>query len=439
MKVMKFGGTSVGKPERMHQVAQLITKDSEPVIVVLSALSGTTNALVSISDSLSAGKRDEAKQKIDTLREHYKDFITTLVEKPEFFGKAEAIVNEHFEFLNIILRISFSEALNKDILAQGELMSTKLFSVYLEEKGVDHLLLPALEFMSIDANEEPQLNVISQKLKALLQAHQDKRLFVTQGYICRNARGEVDNLKRGGSDYTASLIAAAINASVCEIWTDIDGMHNNDPRVVDKTLPIEILSFDEAAELAYFGAKILHPTCIWPAQLTKVPVKLLNTMQPEAKGTTIAEDADSTGIKAVAAKDGIIAIKIKSSRMLLAYGFLRKVFEVFEKYRTPIDMITTSEVAVSVTIDNAAHLNEIVKELEPFGTVEVDSDQTIVSIVGNEIAETPDVLKKLFDAISSVPVRMVSYGGSKHNISLLVPATYKKEMLQLINKGVFGL
>ncbi len=439
MKVMKFGGTSVGRPERMHQVAQLITQTDEPVIVVLSALSGTTNALVSISDSLAAGDREAAKQKIDALHTHYSNFITILVEKEEFVNKAIAIVEEHFEFLNIILRISFSEALNKDILAQGELMSTKLFSVYLEEKGIDHLLLPALEFMSIDANEEPQLNTISNKLKVLLQQHRNKKLFITQGYICRNARGEVDNLKRGGSDYTASLIAAAVNASVCEIWTDIDGMHNNDPRVVDKTMPIEILSFDEAAELAYFGAKILHPTCIWPAQQTNVPVKLLNTMQPQAKGTTIAEDAKSVGIKAVAAKDGIIAINIKSSRMLLAYGFLRKVFEVFEKYRTPIDMITTSEVAVSVTIDNAAHLDEVKKELEPFGTVEVDLDQTIVSIVGNEIAETPEVLKKLFDAISGIPVRMVSYGGSKHNISLLVPAAFKKQMLQQINKGVFGL
>ncbi len=439
MKVMKFGGTSVGKPERMHQVAQLITKDIEPKIVVLSALSGTTNSLVSISDSLAAGDRVAAKRKIDELQQHYSNFITILVEKDEFVKKAVAIVAEHFEFLNIILRISFSDALNKDILAQGELMSTKLFSVYLEENGIDHLLLPALEFMSIDANEEPQLSPISAKLTALLEAHADKKLFITQGYICRNARGEVDNLKRGGSDYTASLIAAAIHATVCEIWTDIDGMHNNDPRVVDKTMPIDVLSFDEAAELAYFGAKILHPTCIWPAQQINVPVKLLNTMQPEAKGTTIAQDANSTGVKAVAAKDGIIAINIKSSRMLLAYGFLRKVFEVFEKYRTPIDMITTSEVAVSVTIDTDVHLDEIVKELEPFGHVEVDKDQAIVSIVGNEIAETPDVLKKLFDAISTVPVRMVSYGGSKHNISLLVPGSYKKEMLQLINKGVFGL
>ncbi len=436
---MKFGGTSVGKPERMHQVAQLITKDDEPTIVVLSALSGTTNALVSISDSLANQQRDEAKRKIDELEAHYRNFVTELVHSEECREKANEVVTEHFEFLNIILKISFSDALNKDILAQGELMSTKLFSVYLEENKIDHLLLPALEFMSIDANEEPQLSVISSKLSALLKQNATKKLFITQGYICRNARGEVDNLKRGGSDYTASLVAAAIHGSVCEIWTDIDGMHNNDPRVVDKTRPIETLSFDEAAELAYFGAKILHPTCIWPAQQTKVPVKLLNTMQPEAKGTTIEQDAKSVGVKAVAAKDGIIAINIKSSRMLLAYGFLRKVFEVFEKYRTPIDMITTSEVAVSVTIDNAAHLDTIVKELEPFGSVEVDTDQAIVSIVGNEIAETQDVLMKLFDAIKGVPVRMVSYGGSKHNISLLVPGSHKKEMLQKINKGVFGL
>jgi aspartate kinase len=439
MKVMKFGGTSVGKPERMHQVAQLITADAEPKIVVLSALSGTTNALVTIGDAIAAGDRNGAKNKIDELQAHYANFIRQLVHQETYIAKANDIVKEHFEFLTIILRISFSDALNKDILAQGELLSTKLFSVYLQEQGIDHLLLPALEFMSIDTNEEPELPAIKYKLNKLLQQHSDKKLFITQGYICRNARGEVDNLKRGGSDYTASLVAAAINASVCEIWTDISGMHNNDPRVVNKTVPISQLSFDEAAELAYFGAKILHPTCIWPAQQSNVPVKLLNTMEPEATGTTIAEDARSTGVKAVAAKDGLFAINIKSSRMLLAYGFLRKVFEVFEKYRTPIDMITTSEVAVSVTIDSDAHLAEIVKELEPFGTVEVEDNQTIISVVGNEIAETPEVLKKLFDAISSIQVRMVSYGGSRHNISLLIDSQYKKEALQLINSGVFGL
>jgi len=439
MKVLKFGGTSVGKPERMHQVTELITKDNEPKIVVLSALSGTTNVLVSISDLIASGNRTAAKQKIDELEAHYRKFVQELVITEAARKKANAIITEHFEFLNIILKISFSEALNKDILAQGELMSTKLFSVYLEEKNIDHVLLPALEFMSIDANEEPMLGSIKLKLNQLLEQNKKKKLFITQGYICRNVKGEVDNLKRGGSDYTASLIAAAINADVCEIWTDIDGMHNNDPRIVNKTVPVEQLSFDEAAELAYFGAKILHPTCIWPAQLFNVQVKLLNTMQPTAKGTTIQEDANSTGVKAVAAKDGIIAIKIKSSRMLLAYGFLRKIFEVFEKYRTSIDMITTSEVAVSVTVDSDANLESIIKELEPFGNVEVDKDQSIVSIVGNEIAQTPDVLKKVFDAISSVPVRMVSYGGSRHNISLLVPAEYKKQTLQLLNSGVFGL
>jgi aspartate kinase len=439
MKIMKFGGTSVGKPERMHQVYELITKDAESKIVVLSALSETTNALVDISNSLSAGNKAEAKQKIDTLEAHYHSFVLDLLKTEALIAKGNAIVKEHFEFLNIITKISFSDALNKDILAQGELMSTKLFCCYLEQQGQDHLLLPALDFMALEQNEEPNLPLIRSKLNTLLAAHTDKKIFITQGYICKNVRGEVDNLKRGGSDYTASLVAAACNASVCEIWTDIDGMHNNDPRIVNKTVAIEQLSFDEAAELAYFGAKILHPTCIWPAQQENVPVKLLNTMQPDAAGTVITKEAGSEGIKAVAAKDGIIAIKIKSSRMLLAYGFLRKVFEVFEKYKTSIDMITTSEVAVSVTIDNDVYLANIVKELEPFGTVEVEKEQSIVSIVGNHIAHTDSVLKKLFNAIDVVSVTMVSYGGSAHNISLLVPTTDRTKTLQLINSGLFGL
>ncbi|MEI2707393.1 MAG: aspartate kinase [Chitinophagaceae bacterium] len=439
MKVMKFGGTSVGKPERMQQVAQLITKSNEPTIVVLSALSGTTNSLVEISNCLAQGNKEGAKQNIDKLEIQYKNFVIDLLKKEEFQAKAYAIVEEHFEFLNIILRISFSEALNKDILAQGELMSTKLFSAYLEELEVDHFFLPALEFMTIDGNEEPQVGSIKVKLTQLLQQHTDKTLFITQGYICKNARGEVDNLKRGGSDYTASLIAAAIKATVCEIWTDIDGMHNNDPRVVNKTVPVEQLSFDEAAELAYFGAKILHPACIWPAQHYNVPVKLLNTMQPNAAGTTITAISTTKGVKAVAAKDGIIAIKIKSSRMLLAYGFLRKIFEVFEKYKTSIDMITTSEVAVSVTIDTDIYLNEITKELAPFGTVEVEKNQTIISIVGNEINNNGQALQSLFSAANGIPVTMVSYGGSLHNISLLIPSTHKIQALQAINSGLFGL
>lgn len=439
MKVMKFGGTSVGKPHRMHEVAQLITKDSEPKIVVLSAVSGTTNSLVEIGNLLSTGSKEEAKAKIDALEAKYHQFVKELVTTPEATQKATGVLKEHFEFLNIILRISYNEALNKDILAQGELLSTKLFSIYLTEKGIQHHLLPALDFMSIDAAEEPQVETIREKLLKIVAQQAGQKLFVTQGYICRNARGEVDNLKRGGSDYSASLIAAAAKASVCEIWTDINGMHNNDPRIVNKTIPIEQLSFDEAAELAYFGAKILHPASIWPAQQYNIPVRLLNTMEPEAGGTLIQEAPASLGVKAVAAKDGITAINIKSSRMLLAYGFLRKVFEVFEKYRTSIDMITTSEVAVSVTIDNDASLHTIVKELESFSTVVVDKAQSIVSIVGAEIAVHPDTLKKVFDSLQGIDVRMVSYGGSAHNISILVDSSEKVKVLQGLNKGLFGL
>ena len=439
MKVMKFGGTSVGLPQRMHEVAKLVTADNDQKIVVLSAVSGTTNSLVEISSLLSKGDKMGAKEKIDALENHYNNFIKTLVTSEEAMSKAEDVIKEHFEFLNIILRISFSEALNKDILAQGELISTRLFSVYLNEQNIKHALLPALNFMSIDENDEPQVPVIKEKLEGLLSENKGIDLFITQGFICKNAKGEVDNLKRGGSDYSASLIAAAATAHVCEIWTDISGMHNNDPRVVNKTVPIEQLSFDEAAELAYFGAKILHPASIWPAQLYNVPVKLLNTMEPQAKGTTISLEAASKGVKAVAAKDGITAIKIKSSRMLLAYGFLRKVFEVFEKYKTSIDMITTSEVAVSVTIDSDASLPLIKKELEALGTVEIDKNQTIVSIVGNAIAANPDVLQKLFTSLNNINVRMVSYGGSAHNISLLIAGDQKKQVLQQINSGVFGL
>ena len=435
---MKFGGTSVGKPERMFEIAKLITSEEESKIVVLSALSGTTNSLTEISSSLAKGERTTAKQHIDALEQHYQNFIIQLVKTEESYNKAKAVLSEHFEFLNIILKISYSEALNKDILAQGELLSTKLFSLYLEEQKIEHVWLPALDFMTIDMVDEPQIGSIKVKLTQLLNRYKETKLFITQGYICRNAKGEVDNLKRGGSDYSASLIAAATNASVCEIWSDIDGMHNSDPRIVKNTKPIDQLSFEEAAELAYFGAKILHPASIWPAQYFNIPVKLLNTLQPSAKGTLIKSEAGSVGVKAVAAKDFITAIKIKSSRMLLAYGFLRKIFEVFEKYRTSIDMVTTSEVAVSLTIDNDAYLKEIIKELELFGTVEVDTNQTIVSIVGNEITETKDVMRRIFESIPDIPVRMVSYGGSRHNISLLVSREYKEVTMQQLNVGLFG-
>ncbi|TFV95863.1 aspartate kinase [Algoriphagus kandeliae] len=438
MKVMKFGGTSVGKPERMHQVKDLVTASDEPTIVVLSALSGTTNALVSIGEALAAADRILAKERIDALHAHYLDFYPQLLKTEKARKKAEAIIKEHFEFLNIILKISFNEAINRDILAQGELLSTKLFYTLLEELEIPAVFLVALDFMSIDENSEPELGKISEKLKAILAQHSGEKLFITQGYICKNHRNEVDNLKRGGSDYTASLIAAAINASVCEIWTDIDGMHNNDPRIVDKTRPIAELSFDEAAELAYFGAKILHPASIWPAQQYNVPVRLLNTMDPQAHGTLIKADVETKGVKAIAAKDGITAIKIKSSRMLLAYGFLRRVFEIFEKYKTPIDMITTSEVAVSVTIDDTSHLKAIIEELETLGSVEVDQNQTIICIVGNMVSETRGAIKSVMDSLVDFPIRMVSYGGSRHNVSLLLDTKYKKDALQHLNEGVFN-
>jgi aspartate kinase len=439
MKIMKFGGTSVGKPERMAQVMELITKDQEEKIVVLSALSGTTNALVSIGDAMASSNKLHAKELIDKLYTHYVEFITMLLKVDSTNKKGLKVIDEHFEFLYIILKISFNDALNKDILAQGELLSTKLFCLFLEENGVDHIFLPALDFMIIDSNDEPQLIAIREKLKKVLVQHPGKKLFITQGYICRNAKGEVDNLKRGGSDYSASLIAAALNATVCEIWTDIDGMHNNDPRIVKTTMAIEHLSFDEAAELAYFGAKILHPASIWPAQQFNIPVKLLNTMQPDAKGTIILKEAESNGVKAVAAKDGIVMIKIKSSRMFLAYGFLRKIFEVFEKYKTSIDMITTSEVAVSVTIDNTEFLDEIIKELTPLGEIEIIRERTIISVVGNKLTLDKGLLGKLFNALSDLEIDMVSYGGSNHNVSILVPTQVKNKSLQLLNKGIFGL
>lgn len=434
---MKFGGTSVGKPERMHQVKDLITRDSQKKIVVLSALSGTTNALVGIGDALAEANKELAKERIDALHKHYLTFYKELLKTDGARTKAEKIIKEHFEFLNIILKISFNEAINRDILAQGELLSTKLFYTLLQELDVPAVFLPALDFMSIDENNEPELHKISEKIKVILSNYPDDRIFITQGYICKNHRNEVDNLKRGGSDYSASLIGAAISAEVVEIWTDIDGMHNNDPRVVDKTRPIAQLSFDEAAELAYFGAKILHPASIWPAQQYNIPVKLLNTMEPDAVGTTITAKEQGAGVKALAAKDGITAIKIKSSRMLLAYGFLRKVFEVFEKYKTSIDMITTSEVAVSLTIDDLSHIKEIVKELEVYGTVEVDNNQTIISIVGNMIAESKGSVAQIMNCLQDYPLRMVSYGGSRHNVSLLLDAKYKNDALRSLNNGLF--
>ena len=439
MRVMKFGGTSVGTPGRMHQVAKLITTDDDPKFVILSALSGTTNTLVAICHALELGKHDQAQTIIAELLQKYKAFYPSLVKTPESRQQAAQIIHAHFDFLRISVEKVFNENLEKEILAQGELLSTQLFAAYLEEEKVSAVLLPALEFMRINGENEPDTDFIKSRLKEKLSAQKGYQIYITQGYICKNSREGVDNLQRGGSDYSASLIGAAIDAEEIQIWTDIDGMHNNDPRVVDKTFPVAELSFDEAAELAYFGAKILHPSSIRPAQRANIPVRLLNTMQPDAPGTLITEKKGGHEIKAVAAKDGITAIKIKSSRMLLAYGFLCKIFGVFEKYQTPIDMITTSEVAVSLTIDDETHLEAIVAELKAYGDVEIDAGQTIICIVGHMLVNKRGVLKRVMDAVGDLPVRMVSYGGSRYNISLLIDSNLKKEALSLLNKGLFDL
>ncbi len=438
MLVLKFGGTSVGSAERMKSLATLIVNDN-PKIVVLSAMSGTTNKLVEIANVLYAKENDKARELIEQLQKKYFQVVEELFSSEAAKEKGTELVKEHFKYLESFTIDLFTANEEKAILAQGELLSTALVQFHLEEIGVKSVLLPALNFMRIDNNDEPDLDYIEKHLQAELKKYPGINLFITQGYICRNSFGEIDNLKRGGSDYTGTLIGAALHAKEVQIWTDIDGMHNNDPRIVDKTFPIHDLTFDEAAELAYFGAKILHPTCVLPAQKRNVPVRLLNTMQPEAEGTRIGSEATENRFTAVAAKDGITAIKIKSGRMLLAYGFLRSVFEVFERYKTPIDMITTSEVAVSVTIDNPKHLDEILAEIRNFGIVEVDKEQTIVCIVGSFKQSEPGYAARIFEALSGIPIRMISYGGSEHNVSILVDSEKKKETLQALNKGLFNL
>lgn len=439
MKVLKFGGTSLGSPERMHAVADLINKESGKKIVVLSAVSGTTNTLVNIAKALSQHNKVDADTIITSLYDTYQAYCKNLLHNAASLEKGLEIVEAHFTVLHSMKDSGYSMDIEKEILAQGELLSTKLFVTYLEQEGITAVLLPALEYMRIDDANEPDTPYIKEHLQHLVDHYPEQELFVTQGYICLNSNNRVDNLQRGGSDYTASLVGEAVKADEIQIWTDIDGMHNNDPRIVKYTYPIPKLSFDEAAELAYFGAKILHPSSIRPAQHANIPVRLLNTMKPDAAGTLITADIEpERGFTAVAAKDGIAAIKVKSSRMLLAYGFLRKVFEIFENYKTPIDLITTSEVAVSLTIDNHTHLSAIKEELEDFGEVEVHTDHTIICIVGNMPFSKVGMLKQVLDAIDDIPIRMVSYGGSKFNISLLIDSEYKTETLTRLNEKIFG-
>ncbi len=436
MRVLKFGGTSVGSVENKKAVARLVT-DNEPKIVVLSAMSGTTDILVDISNYLYNNNYDTAKEIIYKLKEKYNKVIDELYEKNEYKKAATKVVTDCFDTIESFTQKKFDAKGEKAILAQGELMSTAMFDQLLKEQGYNSQLLPALDFMRTNEIKEPDYTYIKKNIKKVLSGYKNTALFITQGYICLNADGDIDNLQRGGSDYTASIIGAAIQADEIQIWTDIDGIHNNDPRVVERTHPIDQISFDEAAELAYFGAKVLHPTSMMPAKLADIPVRLKNTMNPAAPGTLISKESRKEGIKAIAAKDGITRIKIKSGRMLMAFGFLRKVFEIFEKYETPIDMITTSEVGVSVTIDNHQQLGDILKDLKQYGTVTVDEEQVIICIVGYLIGEHKELTPKIFDALKDIPLQMISYGGSIHNISLLVQANNKKRAMEALNNNLF--
>jgi aspartate kinase len=437
MKVLKFGGTSVGSATRMKEVAKLIG-DGEQKIVVLSAMSGTTNCLVEISDYYYKMNITGAMEKINVLVSKYDDVIDELYTDEAIKLEAKTAINLHFEYLRSFSKSTFTLFEEKAVLAEGEMLSTTMFQLYLQELGLNSALLPALDYMRLDKNAEPDMVFITENVKKQLELIPDNDIYITQGYICRNFYGEVDNLQRGGSDYTASLVGAAVKASEIQIWTDIDGMHNNDPRIVEGTKPVPVLHFEEAAELAYFGAKILHPTCILPAKLANIPVRLLNTMEPDAPGTLISTISKKGKIEAVAAKDGITAIKIKSGRMLLAHGFLRKVFEIFETYQTPIDMITTSEVGVSVSIDNAKRLDEIVNELKKFGTVTVDKDMVIVCVVGDMPYENIGFQAKIVGALKEIPIRMISYGGSNYNVSFLLKATDKKRALNALSDALFN-
>lgn len=438
MKVLKFGGTSVGSVENMRAVMQLIT-DGNKKLVVLSAMSGTTNSLIEISNYLKKKNKDSARHLIGELEQKYNKVVESLYTTTEKKSIGKKYVSSIFQNIRSFTSGDYSQNTENSIVAQGELLSTGIFTELMLENGFKTVNLPALDFMKIDSDKAADMYFIREKIEETIAKAGDADYYITQGFICRNADGEIDNLQRGGSDYTASLIGAAIDAEEVEIWTDIDGFHNNDPRFVENTKKIDQLSFDEAAELAYFGAKILHPQTVLPAKLQNIPVRLKNTMNPSDSGTLIASESKEKGIKAVAAKDGITAIKIRSYRMLNAYGFLKNIFEIFEFFKTPIDMISTSEVAVSLTIDNTKHLNEIVAELKEYGEVEVDNDLSIVCIVGDSIAEESGFATKVFTALHEIPLRMISYGGSRHNISVLVKTELKKQTLQALSNNLLNI
>lgn len=436
MKIMKFGGTSVGNPDRMRALIPLIN-DSEIKIVVLSAMSGTTNSLVEITDLLYSDRKDEASKKIEQLRVKYHLVVDELYTTEKFIKSGHDFIDSHFEYLISFIPGVFTKLREKETLAQGELISTSLFHMLLQEKNIRAALLPALTYMRIDKDGEPDYFYIEENLKRELRKCPKENIIITQGFICRNAHGEIDNLKRGGSDFTASIIGAAIRADEIQIWTDINGFHNNDPRFVQNTKVIRHISFDEAAELAYFGAKILHPSSVNPAREKNIPVRLKNTMEPEDIGTLITADCKWEDYKAVAAKDDISVLRIRSDRMLMAYGFLRKVFEIFEAYKTPIDMITTSEVSVSLTIDNSHSINEIAKELRELGGVEIELNQSIICVVGDFRPERTGSAPEIFEALNTIPLKMISYGGSPYSLSLLIDTSKKVEALRLLSQHLF--
>jgi len=437
MKIMKFGGTSVGNPERLKALIPLIINEDKK-IVVLSAMSGTTNSLVEITNYLYNDNTNEASLKNEELREKYHSVVDELFASDNYKKTGHELIDSHFEYIrNFTLRV-FTKLQEKAILAQGELISTSLFHLLLQERNIKSVLLPALSFMRIDKDGEPDSFYIEENINRELNNHPSDNIIITQGFICRNAYGEIDNLKRGGSDFTASIIGAAVDASEIQIWTDINGFHNNDPRYVENTEVIRELSFDEAAELAYFGAKILHPSSVNPARLKNIPVRLKNTLEPEDIGTLITSESALIDYKAVAAKDGISVIRIRSARMLMAYGFLRKVFEIFEAYRTPIDMITTSEISVSITIDNSQFIKDIVKDLKELGSVEIEENQSIICIVGDFRTERTGSAPEIFEALNTIPLKMISYGGSPHSLSLLINTSDKIESLRLLSKHLFN-
>lgn len=437
MKVLKFGGTSVGSPENMRATLKIIT-NGKPKIVVLSAMAGTTNALVEISENLKKEDRETAGKLISKLESGYEAVVHALFKTDENKKKGKEVIETSFNTIKSFIPGKFTKVSENAILAQGELMSTQLFALLMVEEGYNTKLIPALEYMRIDEEKMADLDFIRENIQRVIQEAGPATYYITQGYICRNADGEIDNLQRGGSDYTASLIGAAIDADEIQIWTDIDGFHDNDPRFVENTSKIDQLSFNEAAELAYFGAKILHPQTVFPAYTHNIPVRLKNTMSPSDSGTLITAESTGTGIKAVAAKDGITAIKIRSARMLMAYGFLKSVFKIFADYKTPIDMISTSEVAVSLTIDNTENLEQILHELEQFGKVEVNRNMTIVCLVGDIIREERGFASKVFHALDGIPIRMISYGGSRFNISILVPESQKVNTLRALSKNLLN-